>query len=381
MKLSRLHIKISVTSLTFILYGLICLGVNKRDTESYKLSLLYSSKSNDLKSQIDYNLFIDNMDNVSRYIYSDKQKEIEFSLIFDHKSDSISIIEGGIKSNTILLGSRKIRISEKEFNVRSYLVDNPDIYGESQTLYFTENYGLLISNFTSGKYELIKIKNNTNPFEKIIQTIKLDSVFMNLDQEFFYKNLPHEIKLENELNKIGFYQVLDSLLKRTHLKLTVLDTKPVYRLHPYYIKYPEDQNKAYPPPPTTKVIYNKSFLNELTDDNILSKDESNFIYNSIDSTLSIRLNKKRLSVNLITKEKLDSIFNDSSYNGWDSIERLFNCSHYSTVSTPVFNQDKTKMIITVEFECGALCGNGYVYVFSRQSNIWRKVYSKLIWIS
>lgn len=380
MKTSSLYIKVSVILLAFILYGLICLGVNKRDTESYKISLLYSSKSNDLKGRIGYNLFIDTMENVSTYIYSYK-KEVELSLIFDHVSGSISTIEGWKRSNPILLASREIRIQEKEFNVRSYLVDSPNMYGEYQILYFTENYGLLMLNATSERYELIKINNNTNLAKKIIQTIKLDSVFMNPNQELFYKNLLHKVKMENELNKIGFYQVLDSLSRRNHIKLIVSETKPVYRIHPYYVKYPKEQDKPYPPPPTSKVVYNIAFLNELIDENVLSSEESSFIFNSIDSTFSIRLNKQKLSANLITQEKLHSIFNDDSYNGWDSIENQYNCSSYSTVSTPVFNEDKSKMIITVEIECGPLCGNGYVYVFLKQSDAWIKIYSKLIWIS
>lgn len=367
--------------MTFISLGFTCLGLNKRDTESRKITLLYSSKSNDIQNQIDYKLLIKNDSNVTTYIYSNKNKDLQFSLVFDRQTDSLSIIEGGLKSKTIPLGIKKTELDANEFRVRYYLVDNPDIEGETQTVLFTEKYGLLISEFTSGTYELFKNYDRENIYEKIIEEVKADSLFMSLVKEYFYNRLPNEIKNETQIYNSDFYPVLDSLLKRTHIRLIVSETKPVYKIHPHYVKYPNDQNKEYPPPPTAKVIYNKRFFKELVNEKILTMDESKFIYSSMDSTLSIKLNNKRLSANLITKEKLDSIFNDSSYNDWDSIEKLYNCSHYSTVSTPIFNRDKTKLIITVEFECGPLCGNGYIYVFSKQLDTWKKVYSKMIWMS
>lgn len=385
MEIKRLNIKNIVITLTFISIGLTCLGLNKRDTESHKISLLYSSESNDIKNKIDYKLLIKNDDNISTYIYSSKKKDIQFSLVFDHKTYSLSIIEDGIKSKTISLGNKKTKLGANEFCVRYYLVDNSDIEGETQTIFFTEKYGLLISEFTSGRYELIKNIDRGNIHEKIIENVKTDSLFMSLDKDYFYNNLPNEVKNEIQIYNSDFYPVLDSLLKKTHITLIVSKTKPVYKIHPYYVKYPETvRDKEYPtppPPPTTKVIYNKGFFKELVDNKILTIDESIFIYSSMDSTLSIKLNNKRLSANLITREKLDSIFNHSSYNGWDTIEKQYNSSHYSTVSTPIFNEDKTKMIITVEFDCGPLCGKGFLYVFAKRLDIWEEVYSKLIWIS
>lgn len=189
-------------------------------------------------------------------------------------------------------------------------------------------------------------------------------------------------KLE-EMKQLEFNQVVDDFFRFKYYDncIVQLETKPVFKIHPYYIYNPDAQNEPYPPPPTNKIIYSTSFFNTLLTEKKIDSIDAQFMHTSIDSTLSINIESISINATFIRQEKIDSIFEDVSNDGYTSLERLYNSHSYLTISTPVFNEDLTKMIITVEHYCGALCGHGYVYVLTKQNNKWRIIYSSSTWIS
>ncbi len=189
-------------------------------------------------------------------------------------------------------------------------------------------------------------------------------------------------KLE-KMKQLEFNQVVDYFIRFKYYDICIvqLETKPVFKIHPYYIYNPDAQNESYPPPPTNKIIYSTSFFNTLLTEKKIDSIDAQFMQTSIDSTLSINIDSISVNATFIRQEKIDSIFEDVSDDGYTSLERLYNSNSYLTISTPVFNEGLTKMIITVEHYCGELCGAGYVYVLSKKNNKWRIIYSSQTWIS
>ena len=51
------------------------------------------------------------------------------------------------------------------------------------------------------------------------------------------------------------------------------------------------------------------------------------------------------------------------------------------ITTPIYNVDKTILILSVEYFCGSLCGTGATYILKKENKKW-EVISKLgVWIS
>ena len=193
------------------------------------------------------------------------------------------------------------------------------------------------------------------------------------------------IKIEklDKLKQMEFNQVVDNFMRYVYYEgfVVQLETKPVLNIHPFYIQNPDAQNEKYPPPPTKKIIYSKDFFNKLINDNIIDSIDAQFMYASIDSTFSFNIDTSSSNKTFIKQEKLDSIFNDVSSNEYQTLIRMYNIDSYLTFSTPIFNENLTKMIITVEYYCGDLCGEGRVFLLSKQKNKWRIIDSKSTWIS
>ncbi|MCG6191396.1 hypothetical protein [Maribellus maritimus] len=193
----------------------------------------------------------------------------------------------------------------------------------------------------------------------------------------------NKIEKLDKMKQMEFNQVVDNFMRNIYYEgfVVQLQTKPIFNIHPFYIKYPDAQNEKYPPPPTEKIIYSKDFFNTLVTDSIIDSIDAQFMYASIDSTLSFNIDTSSSNETFIKQEKLDSIFSDVSSDGYQTLIRMYNIDSYLTFSTPIFNENLTKMIITVEYYCGALCGEGRVFFLSKQKNKWDIIDSKSTWIS
>ena len=191
MKSGNSHIKLFNNLKTIFVFGLIVLFACNQDNHTESILMRYTSKNNGEQKIYNYRLETIVYDKILTYNYSDKQDGIKYSLIFDNENNSISIVENDIKSTTILLGTKHINFNDRDINVSCYRVDNPDHLGEKQTIYFNKEYGLIISDFSSGLNEYIKTKEKSANIEKVLEMIKNDSDFMNLDIEYILKNLPN----------------------------------------------------------------------------------------------------------------------------------------------------------------------------------------------
>ena len=145
----------------------------------------------------------------------------------------------------------------------------------------------------------------------------------------------NKIEKLDKMKQMEFNQVVDNFMRNIDYEgfVVQLQTKPIFNIHPFYIKYPDTQNEKYPPPPTKKIIYSKDFFNTLITDSIIDSIDAQFMYASIDSTLSFNIDTSSSNETFIKKEKLDSIFNDVSSDGYQTLIRMYNIDSYLTFST------------------------------------------------
>jgi hypothetical protein len=182
-----------------------------------------------------------------------------------------------------------------------------------------------------------------------------------------------------------FYKVIDDFLCYKYYDALVvqLETEPLFKIHPYFIdnKQESDELVPPPPPPTENIILNKSFFNELVDNKIIDSIDADYMYNSIDSTIILSIDNKYLNTTLIREKELDSIFNNPDVYGYDILYEKYNATSFVEISTPLFNKSNDKMIFTINYYCGDLCGRGLIYVLSKQNNKWKIIDTIGTWIS
>ena len=52
-----------------------------------------------------------------------------------------------------------------------------------------------------------------------------------------------------------------------------------------------------------------------------------------------------------------------------------------TISFPIFSKDNNTILMTIDFKCGPLCGQGGVFLLKKINDKWTKCYSSVGWLS
>lgn len=181
-----------------------------------------------------------------------------------------------------------------------------------------------------------------------------------------------------------FYSVLNDIIRfrLNNAKSIKIETLPVYRTGWGSMIPPSDTIFPQPPPPPGYISYSKlMFDRQLRLKNLDSLDAA-FMYNSIDSTKVIILDSTKLIIPVISRLEFNTIFNDSDLDvGYDKLFEKYGSSCFIQVSTPIFNSDCTKMIISISYMCGPLWGYGSLLVLEKKHGNWRIIDDYETWVS
>jgi hypothetical protein len=194
------------------------------------------------------------------------------------------------------------------------------------------------------------------------------------------KNSDNEEKYYNE-----FYSVLNEIVKDKYpdIKLIVNKTKSVFRTP--YGNYPVPMgsiDSPPPPPPPGIVFYNVFTFMGFVDGNQLDSIDAHFMYQSIDSTKSILLDSTKINLYLIPESKIIEIFKT---NLWDlekahkEIERIYGSKCFLEVSTPIFNSNFSKVLLTLESNCDSVIEEqNNCFILEKKDGKWKQVISDII---
>ena len=105
-------------------------------------------------------------------------------------TDSLFYLGHGIKSKTILLGSKRFDTKNGERKISCYLVDNAGEDAENLTIFFSKEFGIIINKYISAFSDLAKIENDSIEIQKLVRLVKNDSTFINLDKQYFDRHSP-----------------------------------------------------------------------------------------------------------------------------------------------------------------------------------------------
>jgi hypothetical protein len=182
-----------------------------------------------------------------------------------------------------------------------------------------------------------------------------------------------------------FYYVLNYIVisKFSGVTLIVDETTPVYRnMFGAYSIPKSDKDTPPPPPPPGIIYYDENTFDYLIYSGQLDSSEAKFMYNSIDSTITFKIDSSKVNLRLIPQNKLVEIFKNKSIDGFEKynrLEKLFGAKCFIIISTPIFNSDLTKIILSIDYHCSPPDGVEYRFILEKRNNTWIMLNDEEIW--
>lgn len=215
---------------------------------------------------------------------------------------------------------------------------------------------------------------------KLIYFITLGLLLTSCD---FNTDKHNDVEKQREFNV-----VVDELLrfKFSDISIVQAETRPIFKTNPNQIDKSDSLDSITPPPPPPPpgmIIYSKEVFESLVENNFLTSKDANYMYNEIDSTLILKLNQENSWYTLISRKKLSTFFdtNVDPDSGYVLLKKTYGSSDFIKISTPLFNENLTKLILSVDYHCGGLCGQGYFFVMAKENDKWRIVETFGTWES
>jgi len=182
---------------------------------------------------------------------------------------------------------------------------------------------------------------------------------------------PVSKNIEIDNTQKDFNHIIDEIVRYRLNRVSVvqIESMPVYKSIPVDSNYMDSHD--YPPPPPPNLIdYSKDFFAAMIERKLIDSIDANFMYSNIDSNIVISIDSNLISKPTLTKQNLDSLFEMDIDYAYDYLEKRFGTSCFIRVGTPVFNKDKTRVILTVDYYCGPLYGQGYIFILKKEKDKW-----------
>ncbi len=179
-----------------------------------------------------------------------------------------------------------------------------------------------------------------------------------------------------------FNQIIDEIVRYRLNTVAIVQEETI----PINNHLPEDtgfiNEKDAPKTPANGMIeYSQDFFSTLIINNILTNSEAEYMYTSMDSALVVSIDSTLVSKPTLTKSEIDSLFDYDIDYAYQYFEKTYGTSCFMRVSTPLFNQDRTKLLLSIDYFCGPLYGRGYVFILNKKDDKWMIVEELGTWES
>jgi hypothetical protein len=117
---------------------------------------------------------------------------------------------------------------------------------------------------------------------------------------------------------------------------------------------------------------------------IKNSDEANFMILSIEPLKKIIIDSALIHKPVLSVEEHIELFQNDKYGyggGYGVIHEKYGKGYYVNFSTPVFNEDSTKVLLTAGMMLAHLNGFGLMIILEKINNTWQVIYKKETWIS
>ncbi|MPR32931.1 hypothetical protein [Salmonirosea aquatica] len=196
---------------------------------------------------------------------------------------------------------------------------------------------------------------------------------------FFISCSKEQTHNESTIYEKEFYSVLNDLIRIKLINTSVIqaETTPVSKAMWQEIRNPLKINLL-----SDSTLLATKGMYALRAENLMDSAEIRFIYNSIDSTKTIRLDSAKVVVPTISVRKLNKVFNEiNREEGYEVLRETYGTSCIIKVSTPLFNSTFTKVILWIDYQCGWKHGQGYIFILEKRKGKWWLIEEVGTWIS
>jgi len=168
-----------------------------------------------------------------------------------------------------------------------------------------------------------------------------------------------------------FYNVLNDLIRisLTDVSVIMCETKPVYKT--MWGNIPRPINDSIEPPPPGFISYDTNLFNYYVRWNRLDSADAAYMFQSIDSTKTFKIDPDRVLLPVLSKNKFAKIFQEKDiHEGYKRIRSEYGTSCFVIVSTPIFSKNYTKVLISIDYQCGPTWGQGYQFLMEKRNGLW-----------
>lgn len=190
------------------------------------------------------------------------------------------------------------------------------------------------------------------------------------------KNIPQD-NIQKEIS-----QIVDEIVRYRLNRVSVVQTMtmPVFKTHPIYPDYMDTNDYPPPPVPPDMVYLTEDFFLGLKERELIDSMDYHYIYSTIDSSFVYNLDSTIITKATVPKPYLDSLFENND-NAYDYLYDKFGTSCFIRVGTPIFNQTRTRLVLVIDYYCGFLYGQGYIFILKKYNNKWQIIEELGTWES
>lgn len=181
-----------------------------------------------------------------------------------------------------------------------------------------------------------------------------------------------------------FYSALNVIIKNkfSNVGLVLDKSMPVYRTMYGSIGLPPINDNTPPPPPPPGIVYYNSIILELMrESHQIDSIDANYMYNSIDSSKILSIDSTKLNIKVVSHDSIIQIFKDKKIDYFEKEKRIkekFGSNCIMRISSPVFNSNYTKILITIIYNCSS-DGDEFRFVLEKKDGNWIIIDREEVW--
>ncbi len=188
--------------------------------------------------------------------------------------------------------------------------------------------------------------------------------------------------LQNFEHHEEFNHIIDEIVRYRLNTVSVVQQETI----PLNQNQPEEEgfieSEGYPsPPPSDMVDYSEDFFKTLISNKLLTASEAKFMYASMDTTQVISVDSTLISKPTMSKSDIDKLFDYDIDYAYQYFEKKYGTSCFLRIATPLFNKNKTKLVLSIDYFCGPLYGHGYIFILNKVKGKWMIVEELGTWQS
>lgn len=197
--------------------------------------------------------------------------------------------------------------------------------------------------------------------------VVLVGLFLNGYDVFRKKNAGYSyLDLKNRNTVISEHEVYDFMNYAIFgVDNSISERREFFKLNCFALKHSSDLRK---------------FISSQSD-TILTRQDKKYMRSQFDNQTLLWDQDKLINVWCLTPKDLYKVKENDSLDYWDNFRERFGDYGYHHYSRPIFNKDKTVVVVEHSGQADGLLGSGNILLFRKENHKWKLIKKQNLWIS